>query len=699
MFHINKKIGSILALLLVIGGGWYYFSGSSTSTSTAITSSDLYTVKTGSIRNVIKLAGTTQLVQSQKLSFWAIGKVTKLNVKAGDTVKKWQILAELDAKDVNLDLAGQEISLANARNSYNKLFLSTKEYQVVQMENSVRNNESSLKQSELELQSLMIERDQKIRAQENTIADQKKKIELDTQKIANFKNELSYTKSSGENTVKQSVIDTTYITINAETNAKQIIADARSYIYDLKNGALAFRDYTLTPVEFSAKNSSKWYAARSAFERINSNLDTFESYLTAWNKSNSGATEELLKRTEAFAKIGTEGADQIRDALEESVEGANFTTQTIDSLVSTTSSARSKFASAQNTAINAQKQLVSTSDISLTEQNTSNSLANKEQTLKQYENDLVSAKNTIKDQEISLEKMKIDYELKVQQKYDSIEQLKGTLIVNKLNAEDLTNGPDATDITSAKNQITQAGISLEKAQRKLDDYKIVAEFDGTVSSVDFDAGENIEASNGITVEVPGIYEVTVALDQLDIVKIDLGQTATVTLDAYPDLVLTGTISSIDPTPTTEQWVVSYKAKIVLKTEGRKIYNNMTVTTEIILSEKNNILVVPALAIQTSGTGTMAKKYVQTYNNKIVGKKDVETGITDGDLIEITAWLTSGDIIFQKKYSLSSSTKKWFSLFPTPGSGNRSSSSSSNSSSRSSYSAGWAPSDMGGMPPQ
>ncbi len=63
---------------------------------------------------------------------------------------------------------------------------------------------------------------------------------------------------------------------------------------------------------------------------------------------------------------------------------------------------------------------------------------------------------------------------------------------------------------------------------------------------------------------------------------------------------------------------------------------MTVTTEIILSEKSNILVVPALAIQTSGTGTMAKKYVQTYNNKIVGKKDVETGITDGDLIEITA---------------------------------------------------------------
>lgn len=234
------------------------------------------------------------------------------------------------------------------------------------------------------------------------------------------------------------------------------------------------------------------------------------------------------------------------------MEGANFTSQTIDSLVSITSSARSKFASAQNTAINAQKQLVSTSDISLTEQNTTNSLANKEQTLKQYENDLVSAKNTLKDQEISLEKMKIDYELKIQQKNDSIEQLKGTLTVNKLNAEDLTNGPDATDITSAKNQITQAGISLEKAQRKLDDYKIVAEFDGTVSSVDFDAGENIEASNGITVEVPGIYEVTVALDQLDIVKIDLGQVATVTLDAYPDLVLTGTISSIDPTPTTEQ---------------------------------------------------------------------------------------------------------------------------------------------------
>jgi multidrug efflux pump subunit AcrA (membrane-fusion protein) len=69
MFHINKKIGAILALLFVIGGGWYYFSGTSTTSSSSITSSDLYTVKTGSIRNVIKLAGTTQLVQSQKLSF------------------------------------------------------------------------------------------------------------------------------------------------------------------------------------------------------------------------------------------------------------------------------------------------------------------------------------------------------------------------------------------------------------------------------------------------------------------------------------------------------------------------------------------------------------------------------------------------------------------------------------------------------
>ena len=691
MFHINKKLALSIVLLWSVWG-WYYYSSSSSSSTKAITESDLYTVKTGSIRDVIKLAGSTQLVQSQKLSFGAIGKVTKLTVKAGDIVRKWQVLAELDAKDVNLDLAGQSISLANARNSYTKLFSSTKDYQLVQMENTVKNSEASLARSELEVQSLLLEKDQKITAQENTIRDQKKKIELDTLKISNFKNDVTYTTESASNTVKQSTIDRNNLVTTAKNNAKQIIADGKSYLYDLENGALSFKEYAQTPIEFSAKNSSKWYEARTAFDRLSGKLDSFEVYVNSWSDIWSGKTEELLNKTIEFSSIGTTSADLIRDALEESITSSTFSDGTLSSLKSTTSSARSKFANSETSANNTLKQLVSLDDVALTELSTSNGVASKEQTLKQYENDLITAKNTLKDQEVALEKLKIDYTLKVQQKNDDIEQLKGSLKANKLNSIDLNNWPDATDITSAKNQITQAGISLEKAKQKLDDYKIIAEFDGTVSNVDFDLGENIEASNGITVEVPGIYEVTVALDQLDIVKIDLWQATTIALDAYPDLILTGTVSSIDPTPSTEQWVVSYKAKIILKTEGRKIYNNMSVTTEIILKEKNNILTVPSLAIQTSWTGENIQQFVQTYNNKVTGKKNVRTGLTSGDVVEILSGLTAWDVIFQKKFSVTTATKKGFSLIPTPGSSNRSSNSTrSNSSSPSN--------DMGGMPPQ
>lgn len=56
----------------------------------------------------------------------------KWDVRPGDSVKKGQILAEVDSRDVDNDIRTQEISLANARLAYEKLLASVKDYQIVQ---------------------------------------------------------------------------------------------------------------------------------------------------------------------------------------------------------------------------------------------------------------------------------------------------------------------------------------------------------------------------------------------------------------------------------------------------------------------------------------------------------------------------------------------------------------------------------------
>lgn len=52
----------------------------------------------------------------------------------------------------------------------------------------------------------------------------------------------------------------------------------------------------------------------------------------------------------------------------------------------------------------------------------------------------------------------------------------------------------------------------------------------------------------LTVENPDFYNIVVQIDQIDIVKVRVGQTVQIVFDAYPDLMITGSLSSIDPTP-------------------------------------------------------------------------------------------------------------------------------------------------------
>ncbi|MFB0964841.1 MAG: biotin/lipoyl-binding protein, partial [Patescibacteria group bacterium] len=99
-----------------------------------VTEKDTVAAFTGTVKSTIQGVGTATASSTQSLQFNSNGKIVKWNVQPGDKVKKGQILAEVDSRDVDNDIKNQSLSLENAQIAYQKLFTSVKDYQIYQLE-------------------------------------------------------------------------------------------------------------------------------------------------------------------------------------------------------------------------------------------------------------------------------------------------------------------------------------------------------------------------------------------------------------------------------------------------------------------------------------------------------------------------------------------------------------------------------------
>lgn len=109
-----------------------------------------------------------------------------------------------------------------------------------------------------------------------------------------------------------------------------------------------------------------------------------------------------------------------------------------------------------------------------------------------------------------------------------------------------------------------------------------------------------EATEGISIDTTGGFEIQVSLDQSDIIKIKTGMPAKITLDAYANISFSGIVSSVSGNPTETSNVVSYTAKIALpKNSEKQILESMTATVEIIVAEKENVITIPVNSTKTA----------------------------------------------------------------------------------------------------
>jgi HlyD family secretion protein len=117
--------------------------------------------------------------------------------------------------------------------------------------------------------------------------------------------------------------------------------------------------------------------------------------------------------------------------------------------------------------------------------------------------------------------------------------------------------------------------------------------------IDFKVGDNITSDEQkyIYIENPNLIQITVTVDQLDVVKLRVWQDAKIIFDSYPNVTFDGKVSEINSTPLETSGVTSYEITVTMDKGNHDIFSGMTAKVNIIVEKKKDVLYVPASFIQ------------------------------------------------------------------------------------------------------
>ena len=155
---------------------------------------------------------------------------------------------------------------------------------------------------------------------------------------------------------------------------------------------------------------------------------------------------------------------------------------------------------------------------------------------------------------------------------------------------------------SAKAQIDQAKAQLAVQRTQLSKAKVKSPINGVILSREIDPGQTVAAS----LQTPELFviaedlskmELHVDVDKADVGQIREGQSATFTVDAYPEEVFPAVITQVRVAPDTTEGVVTYETILSVDNSDLRLLPGMTATAEIIVDQVEDALLVPNEALR------------------------------------------------------------------------------------------------------
>lgn len=203
---------------------------------------------------------------------------------------------------------------------------------------------------------------------------------------------------------------------------------------------------------------------------------------------------------------------------------------------------------------------------------------------------------SLKDAEINLTKSQVNYDASMRN-YNRVKTLFDQNYESQLNYDNAL-----TSMESSKAALASAKAQLENAKVNLDYATIYAPIDGVIVDRKVNMGQTVNAG----MSSPTLFQIAndlsrmqvqATIDEADIGKIDIGQSVTFTVDAFPEDRFTGTIYQVRLAPTVSQNVVNYVVIIDVQNDKLKLMPGMTANVKIKVAEKLNVIRVPNMALR------------------------------------------------------------------------------------------------------
>ena len=213
---------------------------------------------------------------------------------------------------------------------------------------------------------------------------------------------------------------------------------------------------------------------------------------------------------------------------------------------------------------------------------------------------------------------------------ENMEQLRTTVEVNKAMFE------------AARHSVDQSSAILRDAQSALGKTSIYAPMSGRVTRLVVENGEtaiqgtmNKDAATLLTIADMSVLETKVKVDETDVARIALGDSAVIQIDAFPDTTFIGRVTKISNSAVKSasassgaDQAVDYEVTIQLVNTPAETRPDFSATAKIITDTRKQALSIPIIALtvrenEALTKGDTAVGLGKARPKKEVGKKDVE----------------------------------------------------------------------------
>ncbi len=585
-------------------------------------------VRRGMLERTVEATGAVKAASEFALDFDTAGRVKDVFVEVGEEVKAGQVLAELDASEIDLEVRRARAVLAVAVANLNQKLAGEAPEAIRASEADVAKAAASLTEAQTTLANLRRTTALDVRDAELDVAAAEialTQAQRDQQDSAALDAETLIKKYD---TARADLLKAV-VTFSTALNDMDVILGVDS---TTANDAFeSILGAQRPPTVEAAKNAYLAAKARKA--------EADAAVLALSVGSSASAVDAAFAPALAASEAFTDALAKTREVLDATAPSSQFTLTELNTKKTTISTDRTGVATDYGT------MLGDRNGIATTRIENANGAHDDAEAVEDARIALDQARHALEAARLDAETTVAAQEAAVAVAVAGRDGVQATLDLKKAALRASDRGPLDAAVEEARAAVAIAEEGLRKA-------RIVAPADGIITDVAVSPGEDatprvatsgaIQSTSAVTM-LGTFAEIEADVSENDITQVSVGLDVTLTLDAFGnDRVFRGRVIAVNPAETLIQDVVYYKVRIAILDDGPDIRPGMTANITLTGTRKDGVLIVPFRAArEVDGTRVVR---VEKADGSIEDRT-VTLGLRgDGGLVEIVDGLAEGETV-------------------------------------------------------